>query len=898
MRIWAWVRRRADYLALACALAIVALPWLVFWPVTLGRQVWAGGDFSTYNYPMFVASAEQWQQGHPPLWNPYLFAGTPLAAAQQASVFYPLNMLLWLTLSPPLAMGFSVLIHLSLTGLGAFLFIRSLRVHAVAALLGALAFQMGGFAMSHLGHLPILRSLPWIGFALLGFNAWVNSGKMPYLCLVSISTGLLLVSGHPQVILYGILFVGTYFVFARHTKTQFVVLGLVALGLGIGLGAVQIMPGAHMWFGQEYLPLIESTYESFLAYSFHPAYLVTLIFPRARAGTYAEMVGYVGIASLLLSLFSLSLVEDEDKCQVRRFFAVWAVAALVLSCGRFVPILSRWLFSVPLYGSVSRVPSRYLLQLSFSLAVLAAFGLDGVIGRSTIRLPRRRVLAGLAPAMVGWIVLAYVCPFSVETPPLRWNTSVLKVIMEPLLLLSLSSVLLTAIWRTRNERLRRLFCFCLLALAVADLVDFGSPIYARGLRPQSFYEPSAVSAMIRSSQSDGPFRVISFEAAGDDQELLAPNYSAAYGVESLIGYEAPVFVLRRFYSTFDGMIPSWGYVSRDAVEQTQFRTLLNVVGVRYLLVRSEKTEPLARYYPRLVSIKGVDVYLNEQAYPRLFPAMSPAKTMKPPQTFGGRISLVDYSLRKTSDSERYALVTWWACQSLIADNYTLYVHYMDDDGNLLGQDDHLLIARYLGGPTPTGLWTCPGYYRDESYIPKELVETGKVQVALGLWIPETGQKLSSAGSLPVDQYGRTRLAIRIPEPAEVVSESVLLDEYGRMWIDSPTSVTGSTVQLLDYEGDRIEADVVFERDGLLVHGTNYASGWKARIDGLPVPILRVDGFLQGVLVPQGSHRVEFWYDPDSVKWGAVISAFSLGLVALIGLWPWRRRKSRFVGEGL
>jgi hypothetical protein len=349
-------------------------------------------------------------------------------------------------------------------------------------------------------------------------------------------------------------------------------------------------------------------------------------------------------------------------------------------------------------------------------------------------------------------------------------------------------------------------------------------------------------------------------------------------------------MLRRFYSAFDGMIPSWGYVSRNAVEQTQFRTLLDLLGVRYLLVRSEKTEPLARYYGRVESIKGVDVYLNERAYPRLFPAMSPAITIEAPQTFGGQISLVDYSVRKASDSERYVLVTWWACQSPITDNYTLYVHYVDDEGNLLAQDDHLLIARYLGGPTPTGRWTCPGYYRDESSVPKELIETGSIQVALGLWIPETGRKLSSAGSLPVDQHGRTRLEIGIPKPVDVTVETVLLDEYGRMWIDSPsTSADPKTVRLIDYKGDRIEADVAFERDGMLVHSTNYVSGWKARIDGRPVPILRVSGFLQGVLVPRGRHRVEFWYDPESVKQGAVISAFSLGLVAMMGLWPWRRR---------
>lgn len=73
-----WKRRALSGLG---GLSLVALPWLVFWPVTIGQQVWAVGDFAAYHHPLFVVTASQWRQGHLPLWNPYLFGGTPLAAA-------------------------------------------------------------------------------------------------------------------------------------------------------------------------------------------------------------------------------------------------------------------------------------------------------------------------------------------------------------------------------------------------------------------------------------------------------------------------------------------------------------------------------------------------------------------------------------------------------------------------------------------------------------------------------------------------------------------------------------------------------------------------------------------------------------------------------------------------
>ncbi|HXF68194.1 MAG TPA: hypothetical protein VNK89_00160, partial [Thermoflexus sp.] len=127
-----------------CLLSLVALPFLAFWPVAIGRQIWAVGDFAAYHHPLFVVSAAQWRQGHLPLWNPYLFGGTPLAAAQQAGVFYPLNIVLWLVFPAWRAMGLSILIHLALAGLSVWVFLRSLRLHPLAAWLGGVVFAWGG----------------------------------------------------------------------------------------------------------------------------------------------------------------------------------------------------------------------------------------------------------------------------------------------------------------------------------------------------------------------------------------------------------------------------------------------------------------------------------------------------------------------------------------------------------------------------------------------------------------------------------------------------------------------------------------------------------------------------------------------------------------------------------
>jgi hypothetical protein len=57
--------KRIDFLMIVCVLVLLALPLIVFWPVTLGKQIWVGGDFSALSDPFLVLNSQQWRQGHP-----------------------------------------------------------------------------------------------------------------------------------------------------------------------------------------------------------------------------------------------------------------------------------------------------------------------------------------------------------------------------------------------------------------------------------------------------------------------------------------------------------------------------------------------------------------------------------------------------------------------------------------------------------------------------------------------------------------------------------------------------------------------------------------------------------------------------------------------------------------
>ena len=67
---------------------------------------------------------------------------------------------------------------------------------------------------------------------------------------------------------------------------------------------------------------------------------------------------------------------------------------------------------------------------------------------------------------------------------------------------------------------------------------------------------------------------------------------------------------------------------------------------------------------------------------------------------------------------------------------------------------------------------------------------------------------------------------------------------------------------------------------LIVCESYHQEGWQAKLDGRPVPIIRVYGDFMGCLVEQGQHRVELRFRPRSRIIGTWLSATALVLMTL------------------
>ena len=80
--------------------------------------------------------------------------------------------------------------------------------------------------------------------------------------------------------------------------------------------------------------------------------------------------------------------------------------------------------------------------------------------------------------------------------------------------------------------------------------------------------------------------------------------------------------------------------------------------------------------------------------------------------------------------------------------------------------------------------------------------------------------------------------------------------------------------------EEVLLDVRTPRCAVLVLRDLAWPGWRVELDGRERPLYRVDYLFRGVAVGSGVHRVRFWYDPPSLRWGAGVT-IATGLLLLV-----------------
>jgi len=131
---------------------------------------------------------------------------------------------------------------------------------------------------------------------------------------------------------------------------------------------------------------------------------------------------------------------------------------------------------------------------------------------------------------------------------------------------------------------------------------------------------------------------------------------------------------------------------------------------------------------------------------------------------------------------------------------------------------------------------------------------------------------------PSDSTALGLLASRTVDPRRAVVLAPGVDSGPAP--DSRAVSAASSVAWQRPSPERLEVDVRGSPGGWLVLSEAWDPGWRARLNGLPTPLLRADHALRALRLPPGDCSVSLAYQPSSLRAGAAVSLIAL----LLALW--------------
>jgi 4-amino-4-deoxy-L-arabinose transferase-like glycosyltransferase len=105
---------------------------------------------------------------------------------------------------------------------------------------------------------------------------------------------------------------------------------------------------------------------------------------------------------------------------------------------------------------------------------------------------------------------------------------------------------------------------------------------------------------------------------------------------------------------------------------------------------------------------------------------------------GGKVALIGYELTSPADQASLDLRLYWQALSDLDEDYTVFVHWLDEEGRILAQQDN----QPRNGSYPTGLWN-EGEIVEDLYHLTVPADRSLVRLAVGMYRLETLERLAA-----------------------------------------------------------------------------------------------------------------------------------------------------------
>lgn len=672
---------KSRVINLSIILLFIFLPILLWWKAFLLNGVFVYGDASASFFPFRAWTFQLLREGILPFWTPYIHNGHPLLAIFSIAVFYPLN-LLFLPLPAYIGWNYSIIGHYILAGIFMYFYLKEIGLISSCALFGGIVFMFNGFLISHLEHNSMVASAIWLPLIFMVIEKAIKTKRYIYSIFLGLIIGTQFLAGYPQISLYILLALGSYVIFhliftGLKNKDFAIVKFLVScviigLIIGVGLFSIQIFPTYELIKLSSRatgLPITDA-----LDYSLHPKYLISLLMPYLHTDPFkmsylsreylnlTEVIGYCGVLSLLFGLFGTFFYRKR----LTAYFTTLLLISLVLTFGKYTPLYSL-IYHLPGFDII-RIPARFLYLYTFSLSILAAFGMQHLINSKRhpvtckimillviiisifsscylILKPFIIKLIENIPSLISSYYTIY--PFESYSHKIESLYSFILNSIIPFSGFFITSSLLIIVYLSGRIKLIH-FKWLAILLVIIDLF-----IHWYSFNPMTkpeFYTSKPKTA--QSLQKDNSlYRIISLipQKCIEDswlrdtalswkfRETMVGNLGMLYGFQCMHGYTAPLTFFR-----WDKFITEF-----QQIPIQQHLKLLSLLNVKYVIIcgeiNDEKLELVGKYPYE------VRIYKNKEVFPRAFIVHKVKIVQSELQSF-------NELMRKDFESKQYAIL--------------------------------------------------------------------------------------------------------------------------------------------------------------------------------------------------------------------------------------------------
>lgn len=367
-------------------------------------------DFVMHHFVSFAFS-----QKEIPIWDPYFTWA--IVGYLNSGIFYPLNIIMDLIQTLKLNnLNFGYLLmegnaffHYFLASFFMYLMCRNFSLSRLPSIIAGIVFAYSGYMVKEYVHLAYLQGAVWLPLVFMFFYKAVFE-KKNYIILSAIFFAISLLAGQTQpgiYYLFALIMLVAYSIFYLYERDKILnlkpaILFIIFIFVSFGLFAIQFFPTNEY---AKYTSRQEFTQEDVVAFSAKPLYAIvhpfiptfwgsmsskfwsgtdfnnmpliapakTLWLDSLFEGLPNEMNFYVGLFPIFLLPFSFF----SERKFIRNLFLIIFLFAFILMLSRSFAVIGQLFYD--LVKGAARVPVRASFLWSFSLALLAALGIEVIL---------------------------------------------------------------------------------------------------------------------------------------------------------------------------------------------------------------------------------------------------------------------------------------------------------------------------------------------------------------------------------------------------------------------------------------------------------------------------------------------------------------------------------------